>query len=130
MRLLSNTIPYPIGTLSSAPQWDRVYENVTPSAGNIQTFTDANSNRVVIGTNTVGQTTNIAFLPATTSLNPEPTGNALDLNTYSYQTQPYFNVIDRRVIIGSGKLQYPNKEISGQTSWALQDFCNARGWSC
>lgn len=122
MRLLSNTIPYPIGTLSSAPQWDRVYENVTPSAGNIQTFTDANSNRVVIGTNTVGQTTNIAFLPATTSLNPEPTGNALDLNTYSYQTQPYFNVIDRRVIIGSGKLQYPNKEISGQTSWALQDF--------
>tara|TARA_Y100000593_G_scaffold76223_1_gene140789 strand:+ start:1884 stop:3689 length:1806 start_codon:yes stop_codon:yes gene_type:complete len=123
MRLLSNTIPYPVGTLSSPPQWDRVYENVTPAAGSVQTFTDANSNRVVIGTNNVGQTTNIAFLPPALSyINPEPAGDASNMASYSYNTQSYFSVIDRRVIVGSGDSLYGNKEISSKTSWALADF--------
>lgn len=126
MRLLSNAVPYPVGTVSSAPQWHRVFENVTPEAGSIQTFqnlnTDGTYNRVVIGTNPVGVTTNIAVIPLGSQMNPSPTGEGLWAESYDYNGQPYFSNIDNRIIVGSGTVSLGNKEISQRTSWELDDL--------
>ena len=102
LRLLSNAVPYPEGTVSNAPQWTRVYENMTPQAGKFETFNDADENGVAIMTNAVGITTNIAVIPKR-GLNPTPTGLASGLQELDYPyPDAHLSRIGNTLVLGNG----------------------------
>jgi hypothetical protein len=116
LKMLTNSVPSPKGTVSSAPQWGRVYLNAETQAGKVQSFTDVAANRVVTYTNASGVTTAIA-VPVTAGFKAAPTGSVSNMVATDHTlTGVGMSGIGPEIFIGDGVGD--NLRIGEDTNWA------------
>jgi len=101
LTICENAVPYPKGSLRSAPMWKRVYENLTLPSDSLAYCLDSNGHKVVV-TKNGSDVHGLAWVSNSTSVDKLPANASVVTATDNTLTGAFINRVGSELFVGDG----------------------------
>ena len=101
LTICENAVPYPKGSLRSAPMWKRVYENLTLPIESLAYCLDGNGHKVVV-TKNGNDVHGLAWVSNSTSVDKLPANASTVTATDNTLTGAFINRVGSELFVGDG----------------------------